>query len=421
MTKLSEVKVLFHDYGPYSFMGPIMAREFNKVFYYSPWKGSLPRPERAMIGEGLDGVTNVDSFWSSLNELDPKRDLIVFFDVGEGDLQVSLRKQGYNVFGMGLAEELESNRHTFKKELKKMGLPVVPFEFIAGIDKLDKHLQTVEDKWVKVNKYRWLGETFPHVNHIHSKSRIDELSHVAQAYKQKIEFIVEDAIKDAIETGSDNLVSSKGYFDTCLYGFERKGKSYTAKVMDIEKLPKPVKQVLAKLIPYYKRTKPMGMFSTELRIDRDNKPWFIDATQRGGMPPTESIARNCKNFNAAIYAVATGDKIKLEWEAPYVSQIELKSPRAAKESIVVEFPDKVKENVFVQNACKLDGVIHYIPQEKWDIVGAATGIGKSKEASREMAEDTAKQIIADEIEYGAEWDEIDKEIAQAEKQGMGKF
>ena len=420
MTDISKVKVLQFCYGPYSFMSEVMARSFKTVFYYSPWKGSLPRPERAMIGEGLTGVTNVDSFWEALKELDPKRDLIVFFDVGEGDLQQALRKQGYNVFGMGDAEILETNRHIFKQKLKEFGLPVIPFKFIVGIDELDKYLQTVKDKYVKINKYRWLGETWHHVSYDHSASRIRELQHTAGAYQSKIEFIVEDSIK-AIETGSDNLISDTGYYDTCLYGYERKGKSYTAKVMDTEKLPKPIKQVLSKCIPYYKKTKPRGMFSNEIRVEPDNTPNYIDATQRGGMPPTESIAKNCKNFNEAINAVSKGEKIKLEWEAPYVAQIELTSPRAAKEPIVVEYPDKIKEFVFLQNGCKIDGNYKYIPQEKWDIVASAVGIGKSKEESRDMAEKVAKQIIADELDYNPEWEAIDEEIKQAEKQGFGKF
>jgi hypothetical protein len=422
MTKISDVKLLFHDYGSFSSLSPKLGEGFKEVMFYSPAESS--NPKRAFIADGLPNVTVVDSFWRAKKELDPKRDLIVFFDVGEGALQEELRSQGYNVFGMGNAEELEADRMIFKEFLKKAGLPVVPFEQITGVENLDKYLQKVEDKYVKVVKYRGLGESFHHVNYNQSKARIKTFRDYGEPFAGKIGFNIDDPIK-AIESGSDHFISTPGYYDTCLYGYEAKGCSYSAKVIETSKLPKPLKTVLVKSIPYYKKTKPRGMFSTEVRIDPQNIPHYIDATQRGGLPPIESIAKNCKNFNEAVYAVAKGEKIKLEWEAPYVSQIELKSMFGIHEPLVVEFPDKIKSFVFLLNVMKVDGLYQTIPQvepeDEWAIVGSVVGLGKTLEESRDMAEKVAKQIVADSLQYDPKWSEIDEEIAQAKKQGLGDF
>ena len=61
MTKLSEVKVLFHDYGSFSALAPKMGEEYAEVMFFSPAEGA--NPKRAMIASGLPNVTVVDSFW----------------------------------------------------------------------------------------------------------------------------------------------------------------------------------------------------------------------------------------------------------------------------------------------------------------------------------------------------------------------
>lgn len=422
MYDLKKRKVLVSDHGPYSFMAEKLAEDFGTVFYYSPWKGSLPRPEKAMIGEGLDGITNVPEFADALKEIDPKRDLVCFFDVGEGSQQEDLRRRGYNVFGMGNAEALEMDRKTFKDELSKWGLPVIPYKHIVGIDALDEHLQKVENKYVKITAFRWLTETWHHISYAHSKSRLRKLQHDAGAFGSKIEFIVEDPIDTEVEAGTDNFVTDKGYFDACLYGYEVKGKLYVAKTTEIDKLPKPLKRILSKAIPYFKNTKPRGMFSTEARISKDLTPYFNDMTARGGMPPSELECEIWKNFNEAVFATAIGERIKLEPAAKYGCQLELSSDWARTESLVVEFPDKIKRFVKLQNMCKIDGNYKYIPQDKWDIVGAAIGLGKTYEEAQVNAHEVAKKIVADSLDYDeSAFDKVDEYLKSAEKIGMGTF
>ena len=95
------------------------------------------------------------------------------------------------------------------------------------------------------------------------------------------------------------------------------------------------------------------------------------------------------------------------------------------EPLVVEFPDKIKSFVFLLNVMKVDGLYQTIPQvepeDEWAIVGSVVGLGKTLEESRDMAEKVAKQIVADSLQYDPKWSEIDEEIAQAKKQGLGDF
>ncbi len=412
--KLSNINVLMWDNGPFSFIAQKLAEDFKQVNYYTPYKGSLPRVDKAMIGEGLPGVNNIYDFWSAKKELDPKRDLICFFDVGDGDMAIELRNQGYNVFSMGNSEILEVDRIRFKEELKKMNLPVIPYEPFYGLDALDEFLRKNEKRFVKISRFRGLTETFQHVNYTQSESRLNYLYYKAGAYASRIEGVIEETI-EAEEAGSDHFISDQGYFDTCLWGFEKKGKSYTAKVEKTNNLPKPIREVLLKSIPFYKKTKPRGMFSTEVRTAKDKKPYWNDATMRAGMPPSASITVNCKNFNQAVYAIATGKKINLEWVAPYVCEINLTSTWAEKEPTVIEFPESAYPYLKFQNLCRINNSWKYIPQEGWDIVGSAVGIGKTLEEAEGMALKNAESVSADSIEYDEHCFETTKEYIEKAK------
>jgi len=418
MFDLNKRKVLIYDYGTFTFLAERLAEDFGEVIYFTPWKSALPRAEKAVIGEGLEGITNCREFYEALKELDPKRDIVAFFHVGEGDLQENLRKQGYTVFGMGGAEVLEMNRYQFKQELKKMGLPIIPYEHIKGIDDLDEYLRGVENKHVKISSFRWLTETWKHINYAHSKARLRKLAYNAGAFQSKIEFVVEDHIEGE-EGGTDNFISDGEYFDKCLFGFELKDAGYVCKVSELSDVPKPFLDVLLKAQPFFKEKKSRGMFSTEVRITKDMTPYWNDATIRGGLPPSEIICEQWKNFSEAVWATANGETIKLEPVAKYAAQVILCSSWAKTEATVIEFPKKIAKSIKLYNACKMDGYFKYIPQDNSDVIASAIGLSDDLEEAEVIALKAAGQVKADSLDYDGDcFDMLDEKLEKAKKLGI---
>jgi hypothetical protein len=78
------------DNGLFTELAVTLAPKFGKVYYYTPWEQAFPRSNEILIGEGLPGVTRVNSIWPILDDVD----LFVFPDIFHGPLQVYLVKTG---------------------------------------------------------------------------------------------------------------------------------------------------------------------------------------------------------------------------------------------------------------------------------------------------------------------------------------
>ena len=427
---MSKCKVLFKDYGLFPYVAQLMAKSGYDVFYHTPWMSSYPSANKAQIGEGLEGINSATNFYEAKRKLDKKNDIIVFFDVGEGAEQQDLREQGYNVFGSGAADILEMNRLKFKQVLKEIGLPVIPYKHITGIVNLVEYLKTHEDKFVKLSFYRGLRETFHHISWKHSESIIDKLKHDAKAIKRELEFIVEDPI-DGEEGGNDWGCGRSGYLNTGIQGFEEKDKGYIAKILRLEDLPKPLAEVMDAIEPWLIKNGMQGMFSTEVRIEdlgpeikvSDGlKPFWNDATMRGGSPPTELQCIMWTNLPEVIEAIAKGDDVDLIPEDKneiYGAQIVLKSDWARTETTCIEFPPKFKDNLKFMNLCKEKGNYLYIPQDEDDVIGSAVGKGKTLIEAQMKAIDAAESVIANGIHYDESvFDTLDETLEKTKKMGM---
>ena len=147
---------LIYDLGLFPWLGPVLAQQFKTVYYFSPYQDAWPVSRKSMYGLGLPGVQRVNDFYDFVDEAD----LIVFPDVGAGDLQMFLRRQGYPVWGAGASEMLELDRVELKRVLKANGMDVPRTWFPEGMDALRAHLEDPahEDEFIKISEYRGEGE-----------------------------------------------------------------------------------------------------------------------------------------------------------------------------------------------------------------------------------------------------------------------
>ena len=93
---LANVKCLVVDNGLFVDLAVRLARDFGKVWYYTPWEQSFPLMNHGRIGEGLEEIERVRSvFGKHFNDVD----LFVFPDIFHADLQDYLVGQGKRVWG----------------------------------------------------------------------------------------------------------------------------------------------------------------------------------------------------------------------------------------------------------------------------------------------------------------------------------
>ena len=184
---LSDKTVAVIDNGLFAELAAVLAPSFGRTLYCSTWKTAFPRSNAAAIGKGLEGVQRIESIWPFIDQID----LFVFPDILNGDYQLYLRNLGKRVWGSGSAEELELSRAHAKRWMRDAGLPVGPYKVIKGITELKRHLQSNENRFVKISRYRGEMETFFAPNYWLVEPRIAELEHALGIEKDFAEFVVE--------------------------------------------------------------------------------------------------------------------------------------------------------------------------------------------------------------------------------------
>lgn len=417
---LRKKTVRIYGYGLFEcFMAMRLAESFGKVELFTPWKGSYPVPAKNLIGAGLPGVTRIDNFFNDMDSVD----LFCFFDVGDGDIQEYLRKQGKRVFGSGSAEALEYDRATFRNTLKAVGLPVGAHKTVTGIKALAEELKRPESegKWIKLSTWRGVCETFQNKAYGHSITKLDNIAAKLGAYRDMQEFIIEDNIPGT-EPGDDRFYANGVSLPIATYGFEIKDKSYICKAVAIDDMPEPIKHVARLLEPVYKKHNVCGMMSSEVRIGKDREPYFIDQCARAGSPPSELICELYENFAEIVWKVAGGEMATPRPIAKYAAEVLLKSDIAPVEWVPLAFKEADLKRLKLRNLCKIDGQYYYVPQDNGAILGAAIGFGNTLEEAQAEALENAKLLDCEECHYASDaFAEAREEIDKGSEYGLGDF
>lgn len=372
MTSLKNKSVLIYDFGLCSENAVRLARDFESVFYYTPWEAAFPKSSYSLIGKNFEGVTRVDSFEDYKKEVD----LICFFDTYCSDIVRDLREDGYRVFGAGASEGLENNRHQAKKYMEEVGLPVQHYELIKGYEALEEYLKKHNHVVVKLNMFRGDAETFMHDTWNTTQAQyMGDLLMKLGAKAEEIEFLVEDEIK-GVEPGYDGFVVDGQYSNVSMYGYERKGTGYIGKVMPYTELPKPLKMVNDKIAPYFKKYEGRTFFSTEVMVKEDGTPYLIDPTVRCPMPcPTAIALEMYENFSEFIWEAADGNLIDLEPLYKYGAGICVDSDWAEHHWTHIDFDYKYRQWIKFRMACKIGKEYYALPG--FNSVCSVIGLGNT--------------------------------------------
>ena len=359
MTDLSDKTIIVYDYGLFATWAQKLAESFGRVLYFCPFKSAFPRTQQFVIGTGLEGVERITNFWDHVHEAD----CFFFPDVYDGDLQLHLRNIGYPVWGSAKGEELELMRWQTKLFIKKdLHLPVQPVERIVGIHDLRDYLRDTVDKYVKISMLRGDFETFRHDEYRTSEPILDDIEARLGPYKASKEFIVEDAIDDAIEVGYDGFTIDGQFPNPGMFGYEIKDVSYIGVVRPYDQLPEPVKEVNKRLAPAFSQYQYRGFWSSEIRIPKNGKPYLTDPCCRAGSPPSELYQELFSNWGEIIWQGAHGEIAKPFPTAKYGVEILIHSQWADQHWQAVYVEPEVRPWVKLRNVCQVEDVLYIAPQ-----------------------------------------------------------
>lgn len=387
---------LVYDNGLFCEFAVTLAQQVGKVYYYTPWKDAYPNMRPAIIGRGLPNLVRVRDMWDVEDEVDGW----VFPDVGDGDLQLHLKRLGYKVWGSFKGEELELDRWGTKQWMKKIGLPMVPTERLIGLDKLEEYLKEHDDLWVKVSIFRGSMETWHHETWALSEKKMQALREDLGELAYIIECIVEQALpdEDYVEIGYDGWNILGQWPSKAMLGYEIKGEALAGIVKPYSQFPKPVRFVNEKIQGALRDYGYAGSISTELRVDKEGQPFLIDPCARMGSPPGELMCELWTNWAEIVWHGMRGEIVEPKPLAKFGFEMMLYSDWVSKHWAPVIVPEKYRRWVKLAFSTHIreDCVV---PQMfKSTKIGAVLGFGDTLEDAIEHCLQNNEQISGLEIE-----------------------
>jgi len=418
MKDTSQLTVCIWDYGTFLCLAEMFGKVAKKTYYHSPYEDEYRCAGRCVIGDGLE---DIEGFERLDHPLDPEYldaiDLHVFPDIGFTGQQKLLRSMGKAVWGSMGAHEMELYRTRFIKTIKELGLPVVKSVTIKGLTNLGLHLKQVEDKWVKVNRYRENMETWHHIDYVHSQRELERLAVEFGGVKEQVIFVVQDTIDTDLEVGYDGWTVDGQYPDKSFQGYEAKNELYLGSWMDNEDLPDVVKEVNEAVSPLLKQYGYRNFIASELRV----KPaisYFIDPTWRMAGQTQEHLTNTCTNLPEVILAGANGELVSPEFRSKFAAEATLHYTDPSEEWRTLVIPDKLKDNIKLYSYCYADGAYQFPPRRN-DELGVVCGEGDTIEEAIQDVRDTFDELGSEPLSINYEgFADLLKTVQAAEKKGV---
>jgi hypothetical protein len=414
---LRSKSALIADNGLFVELAPRLAREFGEVRYWSPWASAYPKAAAMIIGEGLEGVERVGSFWDYV----PDADIVIFPDLYMADMQAVVAERfGKPVWGHRQADRLELDRWGTRKLQKELGLAAPKTKFLVGVEELADYLQNVENKWVKISMTRGDMETFHHETWHITSIWLDSFANRVGALADSYEFIIEDAIDDAIEVGYDGFQVRGQWPEASYWGIEVKDMGYIGKFSPYADLPKPIRDINAKFSSILEREGSSGFLSFEFRLTKDGTAYMIDPCMRQGSPPTEGTMEGYDNLAEIMWEGAHGRLCPVRSSGEFLAMAMIHSQFALTNWVPVECPPDVRRWLKLRNAAEIDGKLYHVPVGgEMPEIGAVVAVADDLEEAKRLVKERAEKIKGFQLELMTDaLDLAQKEIDDAKDYGI---
>lgn len=385
MKPISDVTCLVYDTGLFLPMAHRMAEECKRVLYFNPDQRAYPSIKQSCIGDGFSHIEVVREFYDGMKEAD----LFCFPDCRDAALQEWLVDCGKNVWGSRSGIYLENKREYFHQMLEEMGLEVPPYQVATGIDELQTMLRDREDVYIKISRYRGDLETTHWRSWAMDKGWIDNLRVKFGPAGNHLRFLVCEAIKTDLEIGADTYCIDGQWPNLMLNGIEGKDKCYLAAVTDRRDMPDQIQTILNCLSPLQRQYNYRNQISFEVRV-KDDKFWWNDATQRGGMPSTASQHKLWKNFPDIVWHGANGELIEPDPAAQFSIECMITTKHKGDCWDVVELPEKLIPWARFSTCAFVDGCFCFPPDEHSNgDLGWLVAIGDTPQEALDHAKELA--------------------------------
>ena len=420
MKSVSEVVACVVDNGSYVEQAVRLAREYKTVYYCVPgWVTAYPTMKEAWIGKGLENIEVVESVFEVLEETD----LFVFPDTGFAPMQTWLESKGKAVWGSRYGEDMELYRDAMKVHLAEIGQPVNPWQKVVGMDKLREYLKDNPDKYVKINKWRGMAETFYAKDYRLVEPQLDEMEYRLGPYKNLLVFVVESPLPDCVELGIDGYTVDGKFPKKMIAGLEVKDRGYIGVFKEYSKLPSVVTDSYGALVPALARCHYRGSLSTENRIMEDKTSYMIDLCCRVPSPPGELCMEFYTNWSEIVWAGANGEMVDPVPAGKYGAELVMVSNWAEGNWQPIYFPEKYRQFIKLKYATKIEGRYYSIPQDTGiKEFGAIVGYGDTMKSAIKMVKEIAETVEGFELKLKTDvFDAAQEEIKKSKDMGVSYF
>jgi hypothetical protein len=384
MKDISQVTACVVTTGLFQPLAHCLATKCKRVFICSP--DIYPSVKKDITGRGFDGeISRVREIWQMKSQID----LFCFPDCSQPGLQLELESQGFPVWGSRNGVELELDREKLMRTLQDVGLTVPEFTVCEGWENLRHHLRDKEDQFIKISRYRGDMETFHWRNWAMDEGWLDWLAYTFGPSKHKMRWIVFPKIETDLEIGGDTYCVRGRWPRLMLNGYEFKDTTYFSAVTKRKEMPEQIQEIIEAITPLMERYNYRNQISFEDRVKGDKHYW-IDATQRAGMPSSGTQQLIWKNFPEIVWAGANGELMEPEPAGQFSLECMVTADAGHTEWIAAEFDPELFPWLRLSECGRVDGV-HVFPQDHKDTgeLGWLVAIGNTPKETLERAKELA--------------------------------
>jgi len=317
----------------------------------------------------FNGMVEKTKNWKKELEWVGKKGLIIFDDVGYGDIQDKLRKEGYLVVGgSGDGDRLELDRVYAQKILKEQN--IIDHDFETKSFKIKSAIA-----FVKKNKGKWVIKQNDHNTELNYIGKIEDGSDVIdilENYKRKFGddyFISLQKKVEGVEIAVGRFFNGKDWFGPSVVNFEHKHLynyelgplgGETGTVMWYDENSNLFNKTLSKLKLHLQKSNYRGYVDINFIINK-NKAYPLEVTSRFGSSTIETQDEiQISPWKDFLMALAKGENYNLKYKKDYAINVALTIPPFPYKTIDKNIINNGMSIYFNKNLSKKDfSHIHY--------------------------------------------------------------
>jgi phosphoribosylamine---glycine ligase len=259
-----------------------------------------------------------------------KDGLIVFDDVGYGEIQDDLRNQGYTVFGGNKAsDKIEQDRAHGQELFKKYGLKTVPSKDFSEIKNAIAYVNKNPKAWVIKQNNHHYSKVLNYVGEFEDgRDIIGMLKNYSQNKKVSSEKISLQQKIIGVEIGIGRYFNGNDWVGPIEFNIEYTrffpgdigpltSEMGTLAWYSSNENNKLYKETLEKIKPYLKKINFRGDFEINCIVN-ESGVYPLEATPRLGSPIIHLHSEiHTSPWGEFLYAIARGEKYDLKWKKGY--------------------------------------------------------------------------------------------------------